>query len=357
MGTDRLSPQCSLGHRAQSKERFKTKVQPLAYRRRVVVRWKSLLRDVTGIVRPGWYFRGLARCLCNVATSDSLNVLCGWVFFFFFFGGGGGDWWSRVVCVCVCVSVRAHARVCVCVCVCVCVWRGGRSSVCRVRACGRACVCVCCVCVCVGGGYVRVWLCTCMCACTCGVGVGWCVYVRACNSSRIFRRSESACTHVENVLFVYTFVIGHRPLYKNKTSVETMSLSLSLCASPPLSLPFLFSLCVSLRLSLCLCLSLCLSISLSLCLFLCLSVLSASLSPPHRDAAGSGGAEWSGVNPPWSRPCCTSPPKVATWQARCVRQRRAAVKEQIRELSAHVQRRDLFLADLTVKETLSFRVR
>ena len=33
------------------------------------------------------------------------------------------------------------------------------------------------------------------------------------------------------------------------------------------------------------------------------------------------------------------------------------VKEQIRELSAHVQRRDLFLADLTVKETLSFRVR
>ena len=76
-GTDRLSPQCSLGHRAQSKERFKTKVQPLAYRRRVVVRWKSLLRDVTGIVRPGWYFRGLARCLCNVATSDSLNVLCG----------------------------------------------------------------------------------------------------------------------------------------------------------------------------------------------------------------------------------------------------------------------------------------
>ena len=72
-------PECSLGHRAQSKERFKTKVQPLAYRRRVVVHWKSLLRDVTGIVRPGWCFRGLARCLClcDVATSDSLNVLCG----------------------------------------------------------------------------------------------------------------------------------------------------------------------------------------------------------------------------------------------------------------------------------------
>ena len=33
------------------------------------------------------------------------------------------------------------------------------------------------------------------------------------------------------------------------------------------------------------------------------------------------------------------------------------IKAQIRELSAHVQRRDLFLADLTVKETLSFRVR